>query len=283
MSLLFPLHETGRRSTVSENMCSSSFIDHTATESSSCHHTARRRRKHKHKHKKHRHKKIRGRCTADKYSSNINLKVSNKAESGSLSINDKSSGDHLEKGNEFSGPIEEMHDFTWLTTELKFSDITDTFGSEVSAPIDKTISSPEPELSQRKAPSSSFQKVQINSESTLDERALIEQSIQEKYAEMDVLLKKIHSKRHRSRRRRKYCLRKYDSAGSDECGPWISGSVNIYPIKREKRCAKPIREALLVRTAMRKAWKGLLGSCCGKGCWATWRWISLRGVISDYE
>lgn len=283
MSLLYPQNGTECNYRLSRNVGRSSLAEHARSEPDSHYQFSRRRHKHK-KHKKHRREKIRYSHNKDNNKSKGKLADGNISSLHSLLNDDKNSGDYLKKEEEFSGPLEEMADFTWLTTEFKFSDITDTFESEAVATASSTnITSRESELSQRDASSPSFTCTINEPTDRKDERALIEQEIQEKYAEMDALFEKINSKRHRSKRKRKYHLRKYDSKDSGEDNAWISTSVNIYPIKREKRCAQSIREALLVRTAMKKAWKGVLGSCCGKGCWATWKWISLRGVISDYE
>ena len=58
--------------------------------------------------------------------------------------------------------------------------------------------------------------------------------------------------------------------------------LQIQPIKRSKRLAEPIRCAILKRRALRNAWQGCRGSCCGKGCWAKWGWVNIKRVLSDY-
>lgn len=198
--------------------------------------------------------------------------------------NNKSSGDYNYQNKDELIPIDDMPDFTWLTKDFKFTDITNTFGAEGNvAESFSAVADKEPGLSQRKELSKHSLALYDTEKCIQDDRLAIEQEIQDKYAEIDVLICKIKAKRQRSRRRRKYQLRKYDNINMDDSEEWLSPYVNICPIKRSKRCAQPIRNAVLVRSAMRKACKGLLGSCCGKGCWASWKWVNLRGVISDYE
>lgn len=134
-------------------------------------------------------------------------------------------------------------------------------------------------LSQTETP---LQVIHEKPKDTLHERFLIEEEIKRKYKELDELLEQINDAKRLRRRRRKYQLRKYDKNGdgSDDWGP---SYVNIQPIKRRKRSAQPIRNAVLMRSAMKNACKGILGSCCGKGCWAKWQWVNLGHVISDYE
>ena len=199
-------------------------------------------------------------------------------------VDKDSSGDYISKHKDDLISIDDMPDFTWLTKDFKFTDITNTFGGESIVSDSCTeIAEKEPGLSQRPDTSSQSVGVYDPVKYIQDDRATIEQEIQDKYAEIDVLISKINAKQQRLRRRRKYQLRKYDNANMDDHDQWLPPYVNICPIRRSKRCAQPIRNALLVRTAMRKACKGVLGSCCGKGCWATWKWVNLKRVISDYE
>ncbi|XP_045214097.2 uncharacterized protein LOC123564516 [Mercenaria mercenaria] len=284
MSVLVPSHGCAHSHKLSDTMGTSSYSAINSDPDigySSHRHNSKRKHKHK-KQKKHRHHKNGSKSSEVKSVD----KRRNTEEAGlnkiskSKSDDYRSSGDYLNKGRDFLVPIEDMPDFSWLTKEFKFSDITNTFDSESAV---TEISAPEPGLSQRELTSANLPGVYDPAKYKQDERSTIEQEIQEKYAEIDVLLGKLNAKRQRSKRRRKYHLRKYDSLCSGESGQWTSSYVNICPIKRNKRCAQPIRDALLVRSAMRKTWKGLLGSCCGKGCWASWKWVSLRCVISDYE
>ena len=111
------------------------------------------------------------------------------------------------------------------------------------------------------------------------ERKEIEEEIKRKFAELEELMDKIQNVQYHKRRRR-HSKRRHNS-GYDVNS--VSSFVNIIPTERERRLAKPIRNALLIRSAMKKAWKGSLASCCGMGCWAHWKWVNLRHVMSDYE
>ena len=108
------------------------------------------------------------------------------------------------------------------------------------------------------------------------ERSAIEAQIKDKCRELFKIMDKINSKRLRRSRR-------LQRLQDEECDDVIPMYVNIHPIRRRRRTAQPIRNALLVRSSMKKAWKGALGSCCGKGCWATWQWMNMKRVMNDYE
>ena len=113
-----------------------------------------------------------------------------------------------------------------------------------------------------------------------NDRTLIEAEIRRKCNEIIKLKDQIRAGR---LQRKNYQLRKYDidlKGGSACDNPYY---INVYPIKRKKRSAQPIRNALLIRLAMLKMCKGMLGSCCGRGCWASWDWVDLKKVMSDYH
>lgn len=191
------------------------------------------------------------------------------------------SGDHSIKGHT-RRELEEMPDLSWLTDEITFTEI-DLLPSNECTATDSNIELSSSELSQRTSHTAEQRVVIENATNDQDERAILQEKIRKKCIELEAMIGTTNAKKHRNKRRRNYQLRKYDNTemcGSDELMPRY---VNVRSIIRTRRSAQPIREALLVRTAMNKAWKGLLGSCCGKGCWATWKWINLRRVISDYE
>ncbi|KAL4240833.1 hypothetical protein ACF0H5_001621 [Mactra antiquata] len=170
-------------------------------------------------------------------------------------------------------------DFSWLTKDFQVQCANDS--STRGVKFDPFENGPEQSLSQRSSFQSTNLKLSTSESNWKDERRCIEEEIRQKYAEINVMLKQMHSKRRK--RRKKMQLKNNDVAEEIQINQWDHPKSNICPIKRQKRSAQPIRNALLVRTAMRKAWKGILGSCCGKGCWATWKWVNLRGVMSDYE
>lgn len=174
-------------------------------------------------------------------------------------------------------------DFSWLTKDFQLQSVDECFTCDVSK--DSCQNEPEQGLSQYTVTLSSGSETDVMKlDSDLQyERSCIEEEIRQKYAELNAILKQIHSRRTDQKRRRKAKAKKNEVNGELGSDQLVPSYVNICPIRRRKRSAQPIRNALLVRTAMCKAWKGMLGSCCGKGCWATWKWVNLRRVISDYE
>ena len=193
---------------------------------------------------------------------------------------------------------EETHgtpDFTWLTNDLSFQDAALPVDNEMEA-IDcehnfSLSQPPEPQYvpwqtyvtDKDGGVTSDVRQTHAVPFDINAERLTIEEEIRQKYAEIDNLLQQINEAKQTRRRRRKYQLRKYDAQKYTDGDEWTPSYVNINPIKRQKRPAQPIIKALLTRTAMKAAWNGVLGSCCGRGCWATWKWINLRNVMADYE
>ena len=90
--------------------------------------------------------------------------------------------------------------------------------------------------------------------------------------------RKITVLKHKGERKRKRCTQCKHSSHE----PNLQPSLNIEPIQRSKRLAEPIRHAILKRHALRSAWAGFNGSCCGKGCWSKWKWVNIKRVLSDY-
>ncbi|KAH3871261.1 uncharacterized protein LOC127868450 [Dreissena polymorpha] len=190
---------------------------------------------------------------------------------------------------------ESLLEFDWMTKEFSFTDVI--------APLDPIPPSPRDEiiydesLSQQPEPVLEIHDIGEMSNSCdhelsaegcksalRNERKSIEEEIHRKCVELDALMGQIQAvKRQRRRRNRKYELRKNDGRTYADGDPFVPSFVNIYPIERRKRPAKPIRNALLIRAAMKAAWSGVLSSCCGRGCWATWSWVNIHNVLSDYE
>lgn len=143
----------------------------------------------------------------------------------------------------------------------------------------KTEPFPEYSLSQK---TPNYGTINIEQEST-NEREIIEEKIKSKYQEIKELTSQLRTAKRSRRLHRKYSLRKHDKdlICDDDCD--TQHYVNICPIKRRRRSAQPIRNAVLIRSTIKKTWKGVLGSCCGQGCWAKWQWVDLNIVMSDYE
>ena len=103
----------------------------------------------------------------------------------------------------------------------------------------------------------------------------VEKRIRRHIEEIEHKMKVLKRKERRKRKRCTYCRHSGDIAD-------FQPQLNIKPIQRSKRLAEPIRHAILKRHALRSAWAGFKGSCCGKGCWSRWKWVNIKRVLSDY-
>ena len=103
----------------------------------------------------------------------------------------------------------------------------------------------------------------------------VEERIKKHIEEIERQMKVLKRKGQRKRKRCTYCKHSRDDLD-------FQPQLSIKPIERSKRLAEPIRHAILKRHALRSAWAGFKGSCCGKGCWSRWKWVNIKRVLSDY-
>ena len=103
----------------------------------------------------------------------------------------------------------------------------------------------------------------------------VEDRIKKHIEEIERQMKVLKRKGQRKRKRCTYCKHSKDDLD-------FQPQLSIKPIERSKRLAEPIRHAILKRHALRSAWAGFKGSCCGKGCWSRWKWVNIKRVLSDY-